>query len=308
MKNGTIWADDCNRPIQAHGGCVLQCSGIYYWYGEHKGTENLPGKRQVPFVGISCYSSSDLKNWHYEGLVLAAQSDDSKNLLHTSRVCERPKVLYNEKNHNFVLWLHLDNEDYSFARAGVAVSDSPTGPFTFLGARHVNCKDCRDMTLFQDTDGKAYLVHSSDWNKTLYISQLDNNFTNVTGLYEKALIDQEREAPALLFWKGKYYMVSSGCTGWQPNSALYAVSNHLLCGWKLIDNPCSGENYRRTFEGQSAHIFVANGQPVLLLDHWKPENLQFSGYSMLPITINGDFMEIEWRNEFELLPGYTSCM
>jgi hypothetical protein len=82
---------------------------------------------------------------------------------------------------------------------------------------------------------------------------------------------------------------------------LYAASPHLLSGslWKLIDNPCSGSGYRKTFQGQSAWIFSINGKPYLLLDHWKPENLRQSGYSILPVFIDDDFMEIPWRDSFE---------
>ncbi|MDR1099312.1 MAG: glycoside hydrolase family 43 protein [Treponema sp.] len=301
MKNGELWTDNSGTPIQAHGGCIINYGETWYWYGENKDVDNLPGKNQVPFVGISCYSSSNLRDWQFEGNVLEANKTDSGSPIHTSRVCERPKVIYNPKNKNFALWMHLDNKDYTFARAGVAVSASPTGPFEFLAVHHANRTDCRDMTVFQDTDGRAYLVHSGDWNKTLYISQLDDDFTGFTGLFTKVLVDQEREAPALLHHNGLYYLVSSGCTGWKPNSMLYAVNTQLLCGarWKLIDNPCSGPGYRQTFGAQSACIFCAGGQPYLLLDHWEPKNLRQSGYSILPIHIKGDYMEILWRDCFE---------
>ena len=68
MKNGTLWKDVNGNPIQAHGGCIIQHGGTYYWYGEHKGVENRPGAYEVDVVGVSCYSSRDLVNWKYEGL------------------------------------------------------------------------------------------------------------------------------------------------------------------------------------------------------------------------------------------------
>jgi hypothetical protein len=301
MKNGEMWHDDSGNPVQAHGGCIIKHGGTWYWHGENKGVDNVSGTTRVPFAGVACYTSPNLRDWHFEGNVLEPNVGDPQSPLHTSRICERPKVIYNRKNNNFVLWMHLDNEDYSFARAGVAISDSPAGPFRFLAARHANRADCRDMTVFQDTDGAAYLVHSGDWNKTLYISQLNDDFTDFTGLYCKILIDQEREAPALFRHEKRYYMVSSGCTGWRPNSMLYATSPRLLSGalWKLIDNPCSGPGYRETFRGQSAYIFSISEKPYLLLDHWKPENLKQSGYSILPIFMDGEFMEIPWRDSFE---------
>lgn len=48
-------------------------------------------------TGVSCYSSKDLLNWKFEGIVLPAVKDDKKHDLHPSKVLERPKVIYNEK-------------------------------------------------------------------------------------------------------------------------------------------------------------------------------------------------------------------
>ena len=41
MKNKTLWTDTEGKPIQAHGGMILQHKGIYYWYGENKDTETV---------------------------------------------------------------------------------------------------------------------------------------------------------------------------------------------------------------------------------------------------------------------------
>lgn len=298
MKNGEIWKDMDGKDIQAHGGCIIEYDGTWYWYGENKDAENCFGRDRVDVIGVSCYSSKDLVNWKYEGLVLEADSSNPKSPIHTSKVLERPKVLYNEKYKQFVMWMHLDSGDYTYAAAGVAVSGSPVGPFTLKTAMQPNRQDCRDMTLFQDVDGTAYLIHSKDWNKTMNIARLTEDYTMTDGMYVSVMIDQEREAPALCYHENKYYMITSGCTGWRPNSAMYAESDHLLGKWKLIDNPCEGENYRRTFEGQSAYIFEARGKKYLLLDHWVPHNLRHSGYSILPIEFNDGIMTVRWTEDW----------
>ena len=105
-------------------------------------------------------------------------------------------------------------------------------------------------------------------------------------------------SPALLYDQGLYYMVTSGCTGWAPNSALVATCPHLLGQWKLIDNPCEGPDYRMTFFGQSTYIFRVNGKPYLMLDHWKPQDLKNSAYSILPISIVDGQMTIRWQDDF----------
>lgn len=296
--NGRMWRDDRGEPIQAHGGCIMKYKHMWYWYGEHKGIENgnVRGMARTDVIGISCYSSPDLESWHYEGLALPV-SENPDSLLRAACVCERPKVLFNEKTKKFVMWMHLDDADYVCAKAGVAVSDTPQGPFEMVREIHPNRQDCRDMTLFEE-DGKAWLVHSSNWNKTMNISELTDDYTDVNGRYASVLVNQEREAPALVKRNGLYYMITSGCTGWEPNAALYAVSGSMAGQWKLIDNPCEGEGYRNTFCGQSTYIFQADGRCWLLLDHWKPEDLKSSGYSILPVTFEGGRMTVRWADSF----------
>ncbi len=298
LKNGTLWLDVDGNPIQAHGGMIAEFHGTYYWYGEHKGADNCPGTTRVDVIGISCYTSGDLHHWHYEGLALKAEADDPDSFLHPSRVCERPKVIYNEKNRNYVMWFHADDAGYRYAGVGVAVSDSPAGPFHLVRVMQPNRLDSRDMTLFQDTDGRAYLYHSSNFNKTMCITRLNEDYTDVTAEYHYALADQEREAPAVFVREGTYYMITSGCSGWAPNAALMATAKHPCSGWKLIDNPCVGPGYRKTFQGQSSYVLNVQGTYYLMLDHWKPEDLKSSGYSILPITFTEDGPEVVWQDEF----------
>ena len=301
-KNGTMWLDTDGNPIQAHGGMIEKFDGIYYWYGENKAGETVlkeNGLHRVDFIGFSCYSSADCISWKNEGLVLKA-SDQPGSPLHKSRVGERPKVLYNEKSRKYVMWFHLDSHDYMTAHTGVAVADRPTGPFQFVREMCPNRFDSRDMTLFKDTDGKAYLIYSSDWNKTLRIAQLTDDYLDVNGVYSHAFPEQEREAPAIFIKDGLYYMITSGCTGWDPNNALFATSPTVLSGWKLIDNPCVGEHARQTFFGQSTYIFEKDGVHYLMLDHWKPENLKGSGYSILPIQIEDGHLTIAFQDYTDL--------
>ena len=53
---------------------------------------------------------------------------------------ERPKVIYNKQTGKFVMWFHLElkGRGYGPARAAVAVSDSPTGPYCFIRSARVN--------------------------------------------------------------------------------------------------------------------------------------------------------------------------
>ena len=55
-------------------------------------------------------------------------------------IIERPKVLYNKQTRKFVMWFHLElkGRGYGAARAAVAVSDTPLGPFRFVRSGRVN--------------------------------------------------------------------------------------------------------------------------------------------------------------------------
>lgn len=87
---------------------------------------------RVPAGGVSCYSSKDFIHWQYEGVALSSIKGYPKHELDTGKVIERPKVIYNKSTRQFVMWMHIDANDYSFSQSGIAVSDKPAGPYKYL--------------------------------------------------------------------------------------------------------------------------------------------------------------------------------
>lgn len=152
---GETWNDDKGTHINAHGGGILEYNGTYYWYGEHK----IAGKAgNTAQVGVSCYSSKDLYNWKNEGIALRVD-DNPQSDIAKGCILERPKVIYNRKTGKFVMWFHLELKDkgYDAARSGVAVADTPAGPFTYLksfrpnaGFWPVNVQACHKKPLAAD--------------------------------------------------------------------------------------------------------------------------------------------------------------
>lgn len=305
---GEIWRDTDGKPIQAHGGGILYDNGLYYWFGENKDGENYLDEskgflHRVDVIGISCYSSSDLLNWKNEGLVLSAEKNNPQSDLHPSKVLERPKVIRNPKTGRYVLFAHVDTADYQYARIGVAVSDAPGGPYQYLGSMQPNGHDSRDMTVFQDEDGAAYLFFSSEWNKTLRIIKLNDEYLQPTNIETTAFVNQSREAPAVFKRNGKYFMISSGCTGWDPNQAELAVADSPLGPWTVLGNPCIGTDADITFYAQSTFVFpVASKKNTLIamFDRWKKDNLRDSRYVWLPVTFDGEQVKIGWYDEWTL--------
>lgn len=287
------WKDTDGRFIQAHGAGLIEHGGLYYLYGQNMDGPTKPGGcgARVDVIGVSCYSSPDLIHWSNRGLVLKGRPEDGSHDLHPNHILERPKVVFNRKTGKFVMWMHIDSWDYSAARAGVAVSDSPTGPFTYLASMRPNGLESRDMTLFQDDDGKAYLIHSTDGNKSTAISELTGDYLMPTGRVEKVFINRSMEAATLFKRNGNYYFIASGCTGWSPNAARSAVAGSIRGPWQELGNPAVGKGSETTFSSQGAFVLPVRGGKdgfIFMADRWNMKDLGNSGYLWLPIRFEGD--------------------
>jgi|GEM_PF-841099 acetyl esterase/lipase len=302
-----LWKDVNGNIINAHSGGILHHNGKYYWFGEIKKGKTwlVPGQGwecyRVAAGGVSCYSSENLYDWKYEGVALAPDTKDSSSDIHTSKVLERPKVIYNEPTGKFVMWLHIDCEDYKCARAGVAISDRPEGPYKYLGSMRPNGQMSRDMTLFRDDDGKAYHIFSSENNETMHISLLTDDYLKPSGIEKRIFIGQSREAPAMFKHNGKYYLITSGCTGWSPNAAMLATADSVMGSWKDLYNPCRGPQGDITYNSQSTYVLPVAGNPdqiIFMADRWNKTNLEDSRYVWLPMNFRNDSAIIEWKDSW----------
>jgi hypothetical protein len=159
----------------------------------------------------------------------------------------------------------------------------------------------RDMTLFGDTDGKAYLVYASEDNKTMQICLLSEDYLSPTTMYQRILIGANREAPAMFKYGSRYYLITSACTGWEPNTALYAESDRPMGEWRQFTNPCTGPDADSTYHAQSTYVFPIAGKSnafVFMADRWYKTNLEDSRYIWLPLQMDGNRPRIAWRKEW----------
>lgn len=338
---GNLWFDDQGNIINAHGGGIMQKDSVYYWYGEHKGERS-----NNALVGVTCYSSHDLMNWHYEGVALSV-SDDPDSPIVKGCILERPKVIYCAKTGQYVMYFHLElkGRGYAAAHVGVAVSDTPTGPFSFVRHGRVNegvwplnmteaeqtsqenleglqswspewvkriregyynrrdhseGQMSRDMTLFVDVDGKAYHIFASEENMTLQIAELTDDYLNYTGRYVRVDAAGQNEAPAIFCKNGKYYMITSGCTGWAPNAARLLTADHIFGPWTRHDNPCRGRGAELTFRTQSTYILPVGDKYILMTDRWNPNNPIDGRYVWLPIEWEDSLPTVQFLPKWEL--------
>ena len=377
FRPGAEWRDTAGQVIQAHGGQVVPATDergrrIWYWYGEDRsnGYANSPG--------VHVYSSYDLYNWKDGGLALRAMSsqdqfendkyfsklykkysaaqkevvwrDLSTNSVRTdgwatASILERPKVIYNKATRQWVMWVHSDGPSsptststYARAEAGVAVSDSPTGPFRWIDSYRLNhvpsdsvpwCGTgssfdpaggmARDMNLFVDDDGVAYIIYASEENRTMYISKLNRDYTYLSARPENAvqgkdfvrtLACNQREAPAMFKSEGRYYLITSGATGWDPNPARYATSQNILGQFTDQGSPISGPGAANTYGSQSTNVIPydqAQNKFVFMADRWTPSDLANAPYVWMPMTFGeGGSLSIGPDQEWTLgdLPAY----
>lgn len=331
--DGTVWKDTNGKPIQAHGGQVQKLtmpdgSQKWWWIGEDKTTGSHSN-------GISTYSSDDLFNWTFEGYAMRSVpsrealdtdpyftalygdlTDAEKDYVYlcinkTTSIIERPKMIYNEKTGKYIIWFHADGpteestSSYAAAAAGMAISDTPNGPFKFIRRSRLhqlpeeeyledngqldwyeepaNRGFARDMNLFIDDDGTAYIIYSSEENRTMFISRLNDEYTDLdvpqepVGLakngvdFVRLFPGAQREAPALFKYDGVYYMITSGATGWSPNPARYWKADEILGKWTDMGDPCIGDTDRKTFWTQSTNVIPVdpeNGKFIYMGDRW----------------------------------------
>lgn len=365
---GAPMYDTNGNQIQAHGGQIqkLTVNGQekWYWIGEDKTYDYRP------VGGIHLYSSDDLYNWKDEGVVLRTMESETEftedayfrelygdydaekkaevfiDLDKNNCVMERPKMIYNEKTGKYVIWFHADGRypgsdaDYGKAKAGVAIADSPAGPYKLLGSYKLNYNDdpnadhgydgwegrgsVRDMNLFVDDDKTAYIIYSSEGNRTTFISKLNEEYTDLAvpraqareGIdFTRNFIGWSREAPAMFQYHDKYYMVNSGCTGWSPNPAQYAVADTPLGPWNAMGDPCSGQDSGTTYGTQSTCVVpvdAEDGKFMYMGDRWNAGDLSESRYVWLPMEFGQDdtlkinrndnwkLEELEGKGKFEV--------
>ncbi|MBN9300220.1 MULTISPECIES: glycoside hydrolase family 43 protein [Dysgonomonas] len=161
----------------------------------------------------------------------------------------------------------------------------------------------RDMTLFVDEDGKAYHIYSSEENSTLHIALLSDDYLSHSGIYTRNFSGRFMEAPAIFKKDGKYYMMMSGCTGWDPNQARSAISDSILGQWTELGNPCINDTKETTFDSQSTFILPVQNKEntfIYMGDRWTPQNAIDGRYVWLPVEFENNKFEIMWQDKWAI--------
>ncbi len=264
--------------------------GKYYLYGQSfvYGTFHYaPGTRQwavtpttpqsfYRYGGTAVYSSDDLMNWKYETTLYM---EDENGVIITVK---KPRVVYSEKTGKYVFWF-CGEPPYGISGVPaasqifkVAVSDSPTGPFTVIGRPQIATDPTgnaigADYEICIAEDGTGYLVNSHNGYS---ISRLTPEMDGIEEtLVIKVASGTMGGGVGLHHHNGWWYITSSGGCGNCVSSPMwYIMARDPMGPWmspedmsteqplqpvKLLDNVESAQIHgAKSFPDGSGHMNV----------------------------------------------------
>ena len=292
ITNDVFMEDTSGNPIYAQGGGVFKFNGIYYWYGvKYSGAvtycnDPSAGKnRNIRFVGVSCYSSTNLVDWKFERL-----STDGLGGGWVGRM----GVCYNTNTHKYVM-ISQRNSGIQFA-----TSSTPNGTFVYDHTQNrqdlgflVN-NGTGDQTIFIDDDGTPYVIASSVRGRShLYVLPLRaSDYLEVlpgTEIYR----GKGREGNCMFKYKGKYYFCSSDLHGWNASHCyvLESASTNIMGPYlpEYVMNRTDLDFCHVTQTGFFCTVHGTNGTTVLFVgDRWCDFAGNGIGYNQwCPLTFNG---------------------
>lgn len=244
ITNDTFFKDTDGNYIYSQGGCIQKFGDKYYWYGVKYKEADIYAKNpengkagNAAYETFTCYSSDDLVNWKFEGYPLTGEPNGWVG---------RMGVVYNENTKKYVLISQ-------YAPGMVyAVSDKPEGPFKIDHIQKtlpIQNDVTGDQTLFQDDNGKAYIICSSANGRAYqYVIPLresdflDIDEENIKMLFydeDGSYIDENGEVDkkdktgiegnCMFKYNGNYYYTGSDLYGWN-SSRVYVMQSDSILG------------------------------------------------------------------------------
>ncbi|MBC7389251.1 MAG: family 43 glycosylhydrolase [Opitutaceae bacterium] len=292
IQNDVFWKDTDGNPIYSQGGGVLKVGNTWYWYGpKYNGAvtyyANPAGGKNSnsSFDAITCYSSTDLAKWKFEGNVMTTSDINSGWV-------GRVGVTYNPTTKKYVL-LVQGNGGLAFA-----TSSTPNGHFTYhhtqMVITNVVNDNSGDQSVYTDSDGKAYLVFSNRSGRShLYVSALRTsdylNAEPAVNIYNSSA--GGREGSIMFKQNGTYYFCSSDLHGWNT-SQTYCISATNIFGPYSKEFVIQGtdKDYSHVTQcGLAVEVKGKTGSFVIFGgDRWADFAGNGIGYNQwMPISFNG---------------------
>mgnify|MGYP001035106241 FL=1 len=237
IRNDAFRHTTDGSPLFSHGGGIFRFkdpdtgTDKYYWYGvRYRGSKEYMADPSVTvehavFDGVTCYSSTNLTDWKYEGDVLDRNEIAAHE--HVSWV-GRLGVAYIDSMRCYSLIVQCGN--------GVLFTTSPTpaGRFRWQWKRDmtatIGTPNTGDQTVFTDEDtGRSYLVYSYGRGRNkIYISEIGVRGDSIDLLdCTKIFHGASREGNCMFKYKGRYYMCASNIYGWDGSYAYYLMADDI---------------------------------------------------------------------------------
>lgn len=244
MSNPLLDSRTFVPDVEAH---VWQDGRIYLY-----GSFDFQGRMDYCSDRYHVYSSDNLTDWVDHGV---AFSLDQATWAKGNNALYAPDCAY--RNGKYYLYYCVPD-----GRCGVAVSDSPAGPFEDVG--YIAHTDGIDPAVLVDDDGQAYLY----WGQCDHVSvaKLKENMVEIEPesiTHPLTVAEHEfHEGSSVKKINGKYYFLFADTHrhGRKPTCLGYAVSDHPMKGFRyagvIIDNfgcdPSSWNNHGSMvcFKGQ----------------------------------------------------------
>ncbi|RCX14852.1 arabinoxylan arabinofuranohydrolase [Anaerobacterium chartisolvens] len=236
---------------------ALEANGRLYLYCSHDVYDSSrPG---YIMNDITCISTDDLKNWTDHGEVFKASG--------WAGLSWAPSVV--AKNNKY--YMYYGNGGGGI---GVAVSDSPTGPFKdALGKALVTNSTpgvdapsgfwCFDPGAFVDDNGQAYLFFGGNGQSNIRVVKLNNDMISINGSASKLSAPRFFEAAHLHKYKGKYYFTYSSDFSQGAATIEYMVSDSPTSGFQhkgtVLANPPQneGNNNHQSIVSYKGNWYIA---------------------------------------------------
>lgn len=343
FEPGKLWKDTNGRHINAHGGGILYDKGTYYWFGEYKGETNLAEKGITCYSSKDLYNwknegivlevSENPNSQIAKGCIMERPKviynkktgcyvlwfhlelkgqgyEAARTAVATSRNAAGPYKFIRSYRPNVGNWPIGFREEWKKKIPGEDTLKSWTPKWKeavsqgyYIRQHMAIGQTARDMQLFVDDNGKAYHIHASEDNLTLHVSELTDDFLDFTDKYAIIEPGGHNEAPAIFKKDGIYYLITSGCTGWEPNAARSFRSAGIWGPWEALGNPCEGDGSETTFESQSTYVLPVAGSNngfIFMADRWRPKDPKDGRYVWLPLTIEKQRPILRWKNQWRL--------
>lgn len=292
IHNDFIVYDTEGNAVHTRSGTLRKFGTTYYWYGSANGFSNQ-----------MCYSSTDLLHWTNKGAVIVAPSTN------------RMDVLYNDSTKLYVMFLKTGSS--SACNLGIATSPTPDGKFTLVTSNPVQGSPIGDMSVWQDTDGKAYLAYV--WDSI--------PGANSGGVSQHALAlmspDYQSVSKRMMLWNagsregmcvmkahGLYYYISSLTLWTQSTESQYYTATSPAGPWttKLQPILVPGNTKNNSWDTQSDFVYNFNGPKDTVYmyggDRWeRPDPARLGDYAWLPFSFTPkDTLLINYYQDWEVDP------